>query len=90
MLMNAGRELAGSLLVSAVESAESFEQMNNQIFLLRRAAISILAHEAYNQHRQLELDVDEYNTDLLVDIEKEFAMVEAGKFELVTTKERPN
>lgn len=86
VLIGAGREIAESLIESAVTAAKDAKQMSNQIFVLRRAAISILAHEAYNQATALGISYAEYVAELTKDIRNESTMLaECGDMELLET-----
>jgi hypothetical protein len=87
LLVNCGREMAESLMESAVTNAESADQMTNQIFILRSAAISILAHEAYNQATQMGISFAEYMASLTKDIRTETSMLaDSPDMELLKTK----
>lgn len=47
-LTNCGREVANSLLETAVKTAKDQGQMSNQLIVLQAAAIHILASSAFN------------------------------------------
>ena len=66
LLIRVGRELADVQLTGAVETAESNEQLTNQIFVLRRAALFILATEAFNHYAQFQRPVASF-LDLTID-----------------------
>jgi len=51
-LSDAGFELAGHLLESALSQAESEEQFKNQIIVLQAAAIRIISTAAFNFHKE--------------------------------------
>lgn len=87
LLINAGREMSEGLLESAVLSAKDSGQMSNQIFVLRRCAISILAHEGYNQFEQRGRNFNDYLNDLLTQVRAEFDMLcTCDDFEIIKTE----
>lgn len=74
-LVDAGRELAQSLLTSAVKDSADSEQMSNQIFVLKVAAVSILAHEAYNQAEQLQIPFGQYLMETVKALSTEYEIL---------------
>ena len=52
-IVEAGREMAISLMESAISKAENEEQVSNQLALLQITAIHILATSAFNRMQQM-------------------------------------
>lgn len=65
LLISCGREVARSQLEKAATTAKNAMQLSNQVFLLRRSAIHILAVEFFNLEMEHEMPLDEYFTTLL-------------------------
>lgn len=90
ILTSIGRGIAEEMIEAAVKSSENVDQMGNQIFALRRTALSILAHEAFNIQEQLGHSFIDYQASLLRDLSVEFQMLVAddeGTLELLKTKD---
>lgn len=90
-LKKCGEEMAESLLVSAVEDSSSKEQMQNQIAVLQFAALSIIAHCAFNAEVQSNQDgnkfLDAVNRELKEELRMMHEGLKDGKMELVKGKD---
>lgn len=75
LLRNIGRNAGRDLLRSAVESAENMDQMNNQVYIARWAAIHILATEAYNAEEQMKVSRKEFLAKRMADIQSDIKLL---------------
>lgn len=85
-LLNEGREIAENQMDTAIKSSKDALAMSHKIFVLRRSAISILAHEAYNCNDQLGISLSAYVINLVQDLNHEIAALhdpDQGEMETV-------
>lgn len=87
LLIGCGRETAGHLLASAVETATDAKIAQNQLFVAYRAALNMIATFAYNDQKQLGKSFEQFKEQFIADLEHELAFLNASdEMELVKHK----
>jgi hypothetical protein len=66
-----GRAISESLLKTAIKKATDKEEMGLHIGALRMAAISLLAHEAYNRNEQMGQSLNDFMIQLMQELREE-------------------
>lgn len=92
LIVGCGRDMAQAWMANAIETAKSNEMMNNQIDILRRASIHVLATEMYNDAEQMDISPNDYlkrlNADILLEFEylrKDGDLIKAHAGDKLTT-----
>lgn len=86
LLQDSGRDLAASMMISAVEDSANGVEMNNNLRVLRFLAIHILATFIYNNKEQKGIDPQMSLRRIKTELESEHQFIIEGAGDIQTNK----
>lgn len=78
-LIDIGRNYAVEIIKDCLSTSQTQEEMSRQIFMIRIAAVHILATEMFNEKRQLGASTLDVFNRLVIDMKFELQYIENGE-----------